>query len=111
MTEKKYRIRRQDKRNLVLEIWQPGRLIEKGKYQGQMSDPKWEILGYYGTVDSLVVGLLKMTINPSFIAESRLLSKRGTDSLIAGVRSEVLRAIDAAKKEILDGLQNSGLQE
>lgn len=77
-----YRIRRLDPRNLVIE-----------QLKGQKS-PVWDIVGYYGKVDDLTIGLL-----------SRVVDLPEADSLIdqvALLRQELRETVEAI------GMQLSG---
>ena len=86
---KKYRIRKLDDKNLVIEKFSPSRVMVGGKHKGKISEDGWSIMGYYGKLEHVVSHLLKYHIDGAF--------NNG---------QELVAEIKRAKKEILEALKN-----
>lgn len=59
----KYRIRKYDSRNWVIEEYIPPAKLKVGKSAGQMSQPRWKVNGYYGKLTQIPLSLLEVYLN------------------------------------------------
>ena len=85
-----YRIVGLDDLNVSVELWESGgEVIEKGRYQGQLSQAKWKTLGYFGNFEhacKYIVNSLHMVL-PNHILDTLYMVKKAQVTLIEKVKN------------------------
>lgn len=84
---RRFKIERHDKYNLVLSEWKASEVISKGRYQGEMSQEKWQQVGFFSTLEVAARGVGRLLI------EDSILSGKEIQEAIQTVLTEVTKIV------------------